>query len=348
MKVGLVGLPGSGKTTIFSALTGLTVETGPGGRVKTNLGVVKVPDPRIDRLVALCKPKKITPTELAIADVAGEGKPHQGYFDASRTAAMREMDVLAQIVHGFPDAAGAPPDPAAEIRTFATEVNLQDLMLVERRIERLKKEKGPPREGAALEKIKAALEADRPVRLAGLPPDELLLFQGFRFLSEKPLLVVLNVDESGAGRETPAAVIEAARAFDAPVVVLSGKTGQEMGGLPDAGGGEFLKSLGLTEPAAHRFIRAAFDAARLHCFFTVGEDEVRAWAIPRGATAVRAAGKIHSDLERGFIRGEVIAYEDFDALGSEARARDAGKLRAEGRDYVMRDGDIMHVRFTPA
>lgn len=344
MRVGLVGLPGSGKTTIFSALTGLAVETGPGGRVKTNLGVVKVPDARIDKLTAICKPKKTTYAEISFADVAGEGKPQQGYFDAQRTAAMREMDVLAQVVRGFADAADEPADPAADVRTFSTEMHLQDLILVERRLERLKKEKGKPREEELLHKVKLALEADRPLRLAGFNAEDLATFAGFRFLSEKPLLVVLNVSEDDAGKPIAGAVEQSARAYDAPVVALSGKIEREIAELPPAERVEFLKSLGIAEPAVNRFIRAAFDAARLICFFTVGDDEVRGWPVPRESPAVRAAGKIHTDLERGFIRAEVMHYDDFVALGSEARCREAGKLRQEGRDYLVRDGDIMHIR----
>lgn len=348
MKVGLVGLPGSGKTTIFSALTGLAVETGPGGRVKTHLGVVKVIDPRVDRLSAICKPKKTTYAEITFADVAGEGKPQQGYFDAQRTAAMREMDVLAQVVRGFADPAQGVAKPDDEIRSFATETHLQDLMLVERRLDRLKKEKGKPREEELLGRIKQALESDRPVRMAGLSPAELAGFSGFRFLSEKPLLVVLNVSEADVAKPAPNDVVEAARTFEAPVVVLSGAIEREIAELAEAERPSFLESLGVSEPAAHRFVRAAFEAARLVVFFTIGEDEVRAWPVLRDSPAVHAAGRIHSDLEKGFIRAEVIKYDDFAALGSEAKCREAGKLRSEGRDYVVRDGDILHVRFSPS
>jgi ribosome-binding ATPase len=341
VKIGLVGLPGSGKTTIFSALTGLAVETGPGGRVKTNLGVVKVPDQRVDQLSDICKPKKTTFAEITFADVAGEGKPHHGYFDAQRTSAMREMDVLAQVVRGFEQGT-----PAVDIQSFATEMHLQDLMLVERRLERLKKEKGKPREEELLQRLKAALEADRPVRMAGLSPADLAEFSGFRFLSEKPLLVVLNVAEAAAADPPPPDVVEAAAAFQSPVVVLSGAIEREIAELPPEERSTFLESLGLTEPAVDRFIRAAFEAAQLIVFFTIGEDEVRAWPVLRDSPAPYAAGRIHSDLEKGFIRAEVIKYDDFLALGSEPKCREAGKQRSEGRDYIVKDGDILHIRFS--
>jgi ribosome-binding ATPase len=343
VKIGLVGLPGSGKTTIFSALTGLAVETGPGGRVKTNLGAVKVPDQRVDRLSSICKPKKTTFAEITFADVAGEGKPQEGYFDPQRTSAMREMDVLAQIVSGFEDGAAR---AARDIRSFATEMHLQDLMLVERRLERLKKEKGKPREEELLLAVKTALEADRPVRMAGLAPNDLAEFSGFRFLSEKPLLIVMNVAESAAAEPPPAEVLEAARAFEAPVVVLSGAIEREIAELPPGERPTFLESLGLSEPAVDRFIRAAFEAARLIVFFTIGEDEVRAWPVLRDSPAPHAAGRIHTDLEKGFIRAEVIKYDDFVTLGSELKCREQGKQRSEGRDYVVKDGDILHIRFS--
>jgi len=186
------------------------------------------------------------------------------------------------------------------------------------------------------------------VRLSGLAPDELAQFSGFRFLSEKPLLVVLNVAEADAAKPVPGELDEAARSFEAPVVVLSGAIEREIAELPADERVAFLESLGLSEPAARRFVRAAFEAARLIVFFTIGEDEVRAWPVLRDSPAVRAAGRIHTDLEKGFIRAEVIKFDDFVELGSEAKCRDAGKQRAEGRDYVVKDGDILHVRFSPS
>ena len=325
MRVGLVGLPGSGKTTVFGALTGLH-----GAHGRANLGVIKVPDPRIDRLTQICQPKKTTYAEIAFSDLPAEA-----------WAPMRDADALVQVVQGF-----APPcDPAADMRSFATELNLQDLMLVEKRLDRLKKEKGKPREDALLARLKENLEADRPVRAAGLTPEELALFAGFRFLSEKSLLRVLNVDEDSVTKPAPADVEALAREQQSPLLVLSGKVEMEIAELPQAEQADFVRSMGLDEPALGRFIRAAYAALDLISFFTVGPDEVRAWTVPRETRAQRAAGKIHSDLERGFIRAEVMRYEDFVALGTEARCREAGKLRMEGKEYPVKDGDILHVRF---
>jgi ribosome-binding ATPase len=325
MRVGLVGLPGSGKTTVFGALTGLH-----GAHGRANLGVVKVPDPRVDRLSRICQPKKTTYAEIAFADLPAEAWPQ-----------MREPDALVQVVRGF-----APPcDPAADMKGFSTELNLMDLILVDKRLDRLKKEKGKPREDVLLGRLKDHLEADRPVRTAGLAPDELSLFSGFRFLSEKPLLRVLNVDEQDVAAPAPAAIEELSRAQHTTLLVLSGKVELEIAELPPAEQADFARSLGLAEPALFRFIRSAYAALDLVSFFTVGPDEVRAWTVGRDARAQAAAGKIHSDLERGFIRAEVTRYEDFVALGSEARCREAGKLRMEGKDYPVKDGDILHVRF---
>jgi hypothetical protein len=325
MRVGLVGAAGSGRTTVFGALTGLH-----GGHGKANLGVVKVPDPRVDRLSAICQPKKTTYAEIAFVDLPAEA-----------WAQMREPDALVQVVRGF-----APPcDPAAQMRSFHTELNLQDLILVDKRLERLKKEKGKPREDVLLARLKQHLEADRPVRAAGLSPADLALFSGFRLLSEKPLLRVLNVEEQEAARPAPPEVEALAREQGTPLLVLSGKVELEIAELPAAEQVEFARSMGLAEPALGRFIRAAYSALDLVSFFTIGPDEVRAWTVPRDTHAQRAAGKIHSDLERGFIRAEVMRYEDFEKLGSEAKCREAGKLRMEGKEYPVKDGDILHIRF---
>ena len=325
MRVGLVGVAGSGKTTVFGAMTGLH-----GAYGKANLGVIKVPDPRIDRLSQICQPKKTTFAEIAFADLPGDA-----------WSQMREPDALVQVVRAF-----APPcDPLGEMRSFATELNLQDLILVDKRLDRLKKEKGKPREDVLLARLKEHLEADRPVRTAGLAPDESALFSGFRLLSEKPLLRVLNVDEQEVTRPAPPEVEALAREQGTPLMVLSGKVELEIAELPAAEQVDFAASLGLTEPALGRFIRAAYAALDLISFFTVGPDEVRAWTVPRDTRAQRAAGKIHSDLERGFIRAEVMRYEDFEKLLTEAKCREAGKLRMEGKEYPVKDGDILHVRF---
>jgi GTP-binding protein YchF len=343
MKIGLVGFPGSGKSTVFGALTGLSVETGWAARGdKANLGVVKVPDPRVDALAALFQPKKVTYAEITFVDV-GAGRAEG--LDRATLNAMREVDALCQVVRGFPGPEGDPADPLREIAGLETETLLADLELVEQRLGRLRKERGQPREIELFETLRAALEAERPLRRLELPPDDRRLLSGYRFLTQKPLLLVLNVAEEAVAEPAPAAVEAAAKERGLGLVVLSGKVEMEIAQMPEAEQREFLAALGLAEPARNRFIRAAFALIDLISMLTAGPDECRAWPIPRGTPAPRAAGKIHSDIERGFIRAEVTRFEDLVALGSEARCREAGKLRVEGKDYVVQDGDVVHFRF---
>lgn len=348
MKIGLVGFPGSGKTTVFSTLTGrLTSAAHGGGREKTNLGVVKVPDPRVDELARLYQPRKTTFAEITFSDVAAApaGTHTQG-LDTATLQVMREMDALCQVVRGFVDAAGKGPAPLSDVQALEVEMNLADLILIEKRLERLHKEKGKPNEIAALEKMKVQLELGKPLRqLEGVAEADLALVTGFRFLSQKPLLLVLNVDEAEVAGPAPADLAEHARAHQLALIVLSGKVEADIAQMPAAEQQEFARSLGLEEPATARFIRSAYAMLDLISFLTAGEDECRAWTIRRGTTAHRAAGKVHSDIERGFIRAEVTRWDDLIKLGSEAKCRDAGKLRLEGKDYVVQDGDVIHFRF---
>ena len=348
MKIGLVGFPGSGKTTVFNALTGLSAETGYGAaRGRTNLGVVKVPDARVDALSRLFQPKKTTYAEIAFSDVAAtaSGEKTQG-LDAGTLAAMREVDALCQVVRGFAGPAGEPAQPRSDVEALDVEMNLGDLILIEKRLERLKKEKGRPGETQILETLKAHLEAGRPLRsLTGLHETDWAGVSGFRFLSQKPLLLVLNVEEAQASGPPPPDLAELARARGLGLVVLGGRVEMDIAQMPPGEQAEFARSLGLEEPALGRFIRAAYALLDLISFLTSGEDECRAWTLRRGTTAHRAAGKIHSDIERGFIRAEVARWEDLVALGSEARCREAGKLRLEGKEYVVQDGDVIHFRF---
>jgi GTP-binding protein YchF len=232
-----------------------------------------------------------------------------------------------------------------DIEAFATELVLADLAVVEKRLERLRKEKGHERERALLERIVPALESGTPLRRLGLAPEELSQLAGFAFLSLRPLLIVLNVAEGQAAAPLPPEVAERAHAEGAEALVLSARVEAELEEIEPAERAAFLAELGLAASARERFIRASYTLLDLISFLTGGEDECRAWPIRRGTTALKAAGKVHSDIERGFIRAEVIAYEDFVRLGSEARCREAGKLRLEGKDYVVRDGDIIHFRF---
>ena len=349
MKIGLVGFPGSGKTTVFNALTGLAAETGYSAtRGKTNLGVVKVPDTRVEALAELFQPKKKTLAEIVFSDVAaaaGGGGSARG-LDRTVLSAMREVDALCQVARGFVDPAEATAaDPVREVMDLDAEMILSDLELVEKRLERLKKEKGKPREIEALGLLKAHLDTEKPLREIVMSEEDWALFSGYRFLTQKPLLIVLNVDE-GKVAEPPAPVIaEHALTRGLGLVVLSAKVEQDIAQMPPADQKEFVSALGVAEPARDRFIRGAFALLNLISFLTAGPDECRAWPIKKGTSAHRAAGKIHSDIERGFIRAEVMRIEDLLALKTEAKVREAGKLRLEGKEYVVADGDVINFRF---
>ncbi|HWP42635.1 MAG TPA: redox-regulated ATPase YchF [Blastocatellia bacterium] len=351
MKVGLVGFAGSGKTTIFNTLTGLTAEVGGyGGREKPNVGVIKVPDSRVDRLAELFNPKKTTYAEISFVDVAGpqsdQGERSESGLDPKLVQHMREVDALVHVVRAFDNPMLAQAaDPVRDIRAFDDELMLTDLVQIENRIARLKKEKDSARERELLDRLKAALEEERPLRDVELSAEELTSIAGFRFLSLKPMLLLLNVDEAAVSSDPPRDVIELAEAKRLSLIVMSGRAEMEIAQLDEDEQREFLEDLGIKEPARGRFIRAAYALLDLISFLTVGEDECRAWSIKRGTTAHRAAGVIHSDIERGFIRAEVVRVEDLLALGSEARCREQGKLRLEGKDYVVLDGDVIHFRF---
>jgi len=344
MHIGLVGFAGSGKTTVFNTLTGLSVPTGFGGEV--HLGAVKVPDPRIDTLSGIFKPKKTTYAEIVFSDIPGEhGAEHKG-LSKKALQQIRDQDALCLVLRGFPNAAlDAPADPLAELEAFETECLLADLDAVERRLERAKKDKPDEREMAAFQFMKATLEHELPLR--SLSPQALLRepLRGYGFLTDRPLLVALNRSEDEAGAPLPDAIASRLRSLHAAGLVLSASVEEEIARMDAADQAAFLADLGLAESALARFIRAAYGLLDLISFFTVGPDEVRAWPIRRGTAAKEAAGKIHSDLERGFIRAEVIRYEDFVRYGSETAARDAGHLKVEGKDYVVADGDILHIRF---
>jgi GTP-binding protein YchF len=342
MKIGLVGYPGSGKSSVFSALTGQAVETGYGSGGRAHLGVVKVPDRRVDALSALYKPRKTTYAEITFSDVGGG---HGEGIDRAALNGMREVDALCQVLRAFPDAAGAAPDPLRELAGLETETILADLELVEKRLTRLTKEKGDPREVALMRRLDEALGKEIALRGVDFDDGERRMMSGYRFLTLKPLLLVLNVPEATAAAPPPAELALAASRRGLGLVVLSAQVEMDIAQMPAGEQKEFLASLGLTEPAVGRFIHAAFALIDLVSMLTSGPDECRAWPIPRGTPAPRAAGKIHSDIERGFIRAEVVRWEDLIALGSEAKCREAGKLRVEGRDYIVEDGDVVNFRF---
>ena len=341
MKIGLVGYPGCGKSTVFGALTGIEVETGYGSG-KANLGVVKVPDLRVDQLAALYSPKKTTYAEITFSDLGG-GRAEG--LDRTALNEMRSVDALCQVLRDFPDAAGEPGAPQDELAGLETETLLADLEVVEQRVARLRKDRSDARHLELMERVQEALESERPVRAMELSEDELKSLSGYALLTAKPLLLVLNVAEERVAEPAPEALAAAASQRGLGLVVLSAAVEMEIAQLDPEEQAEFLDSIGLEQPASHRFIRGAFDLIDLISMLTAGPDECRAWPIPRGLSAPRAAGKIHSDIERGFIRAEVIRCEDLLAQGSEAKCKEAGLLRVEGKDYIVQDGDVVHFRF---
>lgn len=347
MKVALVGFRGSGKTSVFNALTGQSAETGFGKKGAANLGRIRVPDERIDALAKIYSPKKVTYAEIQFVDAAGpEDAPQRSEsgLEASLVAAIREAEALVHVVRGFTNAAlSRAPDPVRDLAAFEDELILTDQVQVEKRIERLKKEKRGP-ELELMEKILAGLEEGKAIRRLGLGPEDIANLSGFSFLSQKPMLVVVNLAEDAVAEGAPAAVQDAARERGVEAVAMCATLEAEIMAMGPEDQAAFLADLGLTEPARARFIQAAYGLLDLISFLTAGEDEVRAWTIRRGISARAAAGKIHSDIERGFIRAEVTPFAEFIRLGSEAKVKEAGKLRLEGKDYVVQDGDIMHIR----
>jgi len=356
----IVGLPGSGKTTVFNALTGGHAETGgfSGGRAAPNVAVVKVPDERLDRLAALFRPRKTTYADVTYVDVAiPAGAAREGTVNPDVLAQIRNADALLHVARAFddpgnPDAA----DPWREVDELDLEFTVADLAVIEKRLERLRTQgrhgtqaerEQAQREEEMLRRVEPHLSEGRPIRAFDLTDDEELLLRGYRFLTQKPVLVLLNVDE---GRLPEASAIEAAgRARHAgprtDVAALAAKIEAEIGELRDPDARAFMDDLGIAEPSRGRVIRLTYALLGLFSFFTAGEDECRAWTLRNGATAVDAAAAIHSDLARGFIRAQVIGVDQLLEAGSMAEARKRGTLRQEGKTYRVHDGDVIEVLF---
>lgn len=350
MKVGIVGFSGSGKTTIFNTLTGLQAEVGLHGRKgKANLGVIPVPDPRIEALAQIYNPKRKVFAKIEFVDLIGPSEVsanNSSSLGPEAVAAMRDAEALVHVVRAFANPALADEaDAVRDLKTFEDELVLTDLIQIEKRLERLEKEQPRGHERDVLQRCHEHLAAGRPLRELALTAAARSIISSFRFLSQKPMLVLLNAAKTIPGEAADPKFVEAATARKIDWMALSGQEEMEISQLDPESQLEFLRDLGLQEPARDRFIRAAYQTLDVISFLTVGKEECRAWPIKRGSTAQQAAGKIHSDIERGFIRAEVIAYEDFIKLGSEAHCREAGKLRLEGKEYVVRDGDIITFRF---
>ncbi|RJP20049.1 MAG: redox-regulated ATPase YchF [Deltaproteobacteria bacterium] len=344
MEVGIFGNAGSGKSTLFRALSG-GGEAASHGK-QAGVCAIKVPDERVDRLAEIFKPKKTTHVSISFHDIDA-GEPD--LLSTQAIAAIKGVEVLALVVRGFSDDYHpAPPgglDPVSEFREIASALVLSDYLVAQKRIERMTKEARRDAEWTALNKAVSALEKEVPLRHVELVGEEERALAGFRFLSRIPLLLVLNVGEDAVRSNAYPELSGAAAEAKVPLVRLCAGVEEEIARLSQAEQVEFLSEMGIERSARDRLVRGAFDAMHYISFLTVGEDEVRAWNIRRGSTAVTAAGRIHSDLEKGFIRAEVIPSDDFLRCGTMAKAKTEGKLRLEGKEYVVRDGDIVHVRF---
>ncbi len=344
MKVGLVGFAGSGKTTVFNTMTGLDAPVGYGGEVR--LGTVRVPDARIDALSKVFSPRKTTYAEITFCDIPGEHGAEKKGLSTRALQQIRDQDALCLVLRDFANPAlEGDADPRRDLEAFHVECVLADLAIVERRLERARKEKPSQQELDAFELMRSTLEDGTPLRVIGPSQLDRAPLRGYDLLTDLPLLIVLNRDEARASEPMPPDLASRLTELDALGLVMSASVEAEIATLPAEDQEAFLADLGVSEAALSRFIRAAYELLDLVSFFTVGPDEVRAWTIRRGTHARQAAGRIHSDLERGFIRAEVLPYDVFVRYGSEHAVKEAGKLQVEGKDYVVADGDIMHVRF---
>jgi hypothetical protein len=363
MQVTIVGLPGSGKTTVFNALTGGHAETGgfSGSRAAPNVAVVKVPDEQVDRLAALFAPKKTTYADVTYVDVAiPAGAARDGTINPDVLALVRNADALLHVVRAFDDpTAPAAAEPWRDVENLDLEFTVADLTVIEKRLEKLKTQGRhgsqaerdvAAREEELLQRVEPHLSEGHPIRSFGLTADEEALLRGYRFLTQKPVLVVLNIDEARLPEAT-ALEAQGRERYAQPqsdVAAMAGKIESEIAELSDEDARPFMDDLGIAEPSRGRVIRLTYALLGLFSFYTAGEDECRAWTLRLGSSAVDAAGAIHSDLARGFIRAEVIGVDDLLAAASMAEARKRGTLRQEGKSYVVRENDVINVLFNVA
>jgi len=345
VKVGLFGIAGAGKSTLFHALSGGGDSPGGGGR-QGAVCTIKVPDDRVDRLAAVFRPKKVTPLSIVFAEIdTGE----TSLVPPETLTHLKQVEVLALVLRGFADDFHpAPPgglNPHGEFRSIESDLVLSDYLVAQKRIERMTKEGRRGAEWSILHRVNESLENGLPVRELPLSEEEQRILSGFRFVSQTPQILVLNIGEEAIPGEPFPELAEAASAKGIPMVRLCAKIEEEISRLSVGEQAEYLREMGIARAARDQLVRGAFEAMRYICFFTVGEDEVRAWNIRRGTTAHAAAGKVHTDFEKGFIRAEVIGCEEFFRCGSLANAKAEGALRVEGKEYIVQDGEILHVRF---
>jgi len=353
MRLGIIGLPQSGKTTLFNALTRAMQPTGATGKIEIHTAVVDVPDSRVEKLTEMFKPKKTIFTKVTYVDIAGlDGSAGKAGISGALLNQLAQMDGFIQVVRVFEDENVAHVhnslDAQRDIQNMESEFVLNDLIQVERKLERLQEEKkkGAGREKGLIEReqvlfdrLHESLSNEIPLRDIEIDSEEDKLLSGFGFLSRKPMLIVLNLSEG-----------QAAPQIDYPhqhsmVTALQGKLEMDIAQLPPEEAEMFLAEYDIEEPSLHRMIRLSYDLLGLQSFFTAGEDECRAWTVHKGATAPEAAGEIHTDLQKGFIRAEVVAYDDLMALGSMHEAKTHGKLRVEGKEYIVKDGDVINILF---